>query len=166
LESGGTVLITGKRNRELTLSDTVLDSATSDSVFPVSFKKYLNSFVAKHGSITVGNNEQLTTLGVGRYGVLYNILLCAGIILPLISVIFLTNTGKVWNPPNGVRGTLPEPPEPLFVHHPLKISTWKFFVHLKEPSWRGLKNFHIEIFNSELKVSMRKFLFTQISILK
>jgi hypothetical protein len=75
-------------------------------------------------------------------------------------------TGKVWNPPKGVRGTLPEPPEPLFVHHPLKISTWKFFVHLKEPSWRGLKNFHIEIFNSELKVSMRKFLFTQISILK
>jgi hypothetical protein len=63
-------------------------------VIPADAIHSLSSIVYKKGSLTIGDNSKLETIGIGHYGALRHVLICKNLSYPLISVKYLTNELK------------------------------------------------------------------------
>jgi len=76
------------------ISDAILDSGSTDNVFPEELSGQLSNVYKyrNNGSLHIGDDSVLETVGYGDYGLLRGVILCIGLVLPLVSVNHLTKT--------------------------------------------------------------------------
>ena len=76
------------------ISDAILDSGSTDNVFPEELSEQLSNIhiYNNKGSLHIGDDSVLETIGSGDYGLLRGVILCIGLVYPLVSVNFLTKT--------------------------------------------------------------------------
>jgi len=81
-------------NFRLPLFQFFFGGVSTDKVFPSELRKELsNNYQYKtRGELHIGDDTALDTIGAGDYGVLRGVILCVGLIYPLISVNYLTKT--------------------------------------------------------------------------
>ena len=68
-----------------------MDSGSTDNVFPEQLIGNLTSFRESNlNKVHIGDDSTLNTIGYGNYGILRGVILCVGLIYPLVSVNYLT----------------------------------------------------------------------------
>jgi hypothetical protein len=72
------------------LHHAILDSGSTDNVIPNVYKKILSNVRTYKSNLKIGDNSDLAIVGTGEFGALKNVLLCIGLVYPLISVKYLT----------------------------------------------------------------------------
>jgi hypothetical protein len=72
----------------------ILDSGSTDNVVPLNNVRDHNEIKQYKSKLKIGDNTTLPVVGKGSYGVLKDILICDGIVYPLVSVKYLTQILK------------------------------------------------------------------------
>jgi hypothetical protein len=68
----------------------ILDSGSTDNIVPLENVKDVNKLTKYKSTLMIGDNTTLPIVGKGSFGVIKDILVCKGIIYPLVSVKYLT----------------------------------------------------------------------------
>jgi len=76
---------------DISIKDAVLDSGSTDNVFPEQLVGNLTSFrKCSINKVHIGDDSTLNTIGSGNFGILRGVIVCVGLIYPLVSVNYLT----------------------------------------------------------------------------
>ena len=86
--------VSNRSSHSYVISDAILDSGSTDNVFPEELSGQLSNVYKyrNNGSLHIGDDSVLETVGYGDYGLLRGVILCIGLVLPLVSVNHLTKT--------------------------------------------------------------------------
>jgi hypothetical protein len=72
----------------------ILDSGSTDNVVPLTNVQNMDKMRQYKSQLKIGDNTSLPIIGKGSYGVLKDVLICDGLVYPLVSVKYLTQILK------------------------------------------------------------------------